>query len=291
MAPNHLLSAKRKLKRAFMTTRSKIRRWRKSFGAEEFARLVGKLGVTRGDTLLVHSSLSGFEGYRDGVPSIIRILQESVGPKGTILMPTQPFQGTAVDYVRKGEMFDVARTPSKMGIITEVFRRSPGVVRSVHPTHPVAVWGAGADDIIRDHYRSETPCGKGTPYARFGDRGGKILLLGTGINCLTYYHSLEEDIEGRIPVSPFTEETFDIRSRDANREIVQTRNRLFEPGLSRLRDMRPTIPYFKARGVWRDGWVGTLYAILLSASDLRSVVYEMLDKDEYCYHLERLAAG
>ena len=49
MAPNHLLSAKRKLKRAFMTTRSKYLRWRKSFGAEEFAGLVEKLGVTRGE--------------------------------------------------------------------------------------------------------------------------------------------------------------------------------------------------------------------------------------------------
>src|SRR5881397_1311983 len=41
-------------------------------------------------------------------------------------------------YVQKNPKFDLRRTPSKVGPLTEVFRPLPSVVRSLHPTHPVA---------------------------------------------------------------------------------------------------------------------------------------------------------
>ena len=80
---------------------------------------------------------------------------------GTVLMPTLPFGGVAIDYARKNPVFDVRRTPSQTGLLTEIFRRSAGVLRSVHPTHPVAVAGHGAVEMVEGHHLAATPCGRG----------------------------------------------------------------------------------------------------------------------------------
>src|SRR5207244_1814925 len=93
-----------------------------------------ELGVVPGDVLMVHSAFDRFLGYQGGLVDAIRTLQEVVGERGTLMMPTIPFQGTAVEYALGDPVFDVQRTVSRMGLLTEVFRRSPGVVRSIHPT-------------------------------------------------------------------------------------------------------------------------------------------------------------
>src|SRR2546425_534962 len=97
---------------------------------------------------------------------VIRALQDVLGPRGTLMMPTLPFTGSAIEYTSRDLVFDVRRTPSRMGFITEVFRRGPEVVRSLHPTHSVAVWGNNVDAIVAGHHVAETPCGRPTPYGR-----------------------------------------------------------------------------------------------------------------------------
>src|SRR5881396_3779069 len=136
------------------------------------------LGVVPGDVLMVHSAFDRFLGFQGGPVHVIRALQEVVGAGGTLMMPTIPFQGTAVEYALRDPVFDVRQTVSRMGLITEVFRRCAGVLRSIHPTHSVAVWGKPAAEIIAGHERSDTPCGRLTPYARLLDYDGKILLMG-----------------------------------------------------------------------------------------------------------------
>jgi aminoglycoside 3-N-acetyltransferase len=177
-------------------------RWvRRFFGftPDDLKDLLQKLGIRSGDVLLVHSSFNRFEGFTGNALDVIRVLREAVGPKGTLLMPTMTFGYRAVDNAREGKFFDVRRTPSRMGVISELFRRSPGVVRSVHPTHSVAAWGARA--LVADHHEVGTPCGPGTPWARLLEHRGKILFLGTGIITMTFYHACEEILAPRMPFS------------------------------------------------------------------------------------------
>ena len=69
-------------------------------------------------------------------------------------MPTFPFQGA--QGADKYSRFDVQKTPSKVGILTEVFRQTQGVERSKHPTHPVAAWGLHANEIVSTHHLGPT---------------------------------------------------------------------------------------------------------------------------------------
>src|SRR6184192_1730866 len=193
---------KRSLKRL---VRGYHRRFR-AFTPVDLNRALVELGVVSGDVVMVHSAFDSFLGFQGGPVDVIRTLREVVGARGTLMMPTIPFRGTAVEYALGDPVFDVRRTVSRMGLLTEVFRRSPGVVRSIHPTHSVAVWGNRADAIIAGHERAETPCGRSTPYQKLLEYDGKILLAGVPANTMTFCYFVVEELEPQLAIPVFTRE-------------------------------------------------------------------------------------
>src|SRR5215467_221797 len=259
-----------------------VRRWR-AFGADELAGALRQLGIRPGDTLLVHSSFDRFAGFSGKPSDVVRVLQEAVGTQGTLLMPTMPFTGTAVDYVSRGSIFDVRRTPSQMGLLTELFRRCPEVIRSVHPTHPVAAWGARAAEMVVDHHRARTPCGAGSPFARLLEADGRILLLGTDIESATFFHHVEEVLEPLMPVSPFTKDDFILQSYDETGTMVTSKTRLFDPALSRRRNLLKLAPVIKNHGSWAEARLGELDMILLEARDILAAAKRLAAQGVYCY--------
>lgn len=274
--------------------KNEIKRWAKtlhlaaltafySFDAGRLRRELTKLGLQQGDTLFVHSSFDAFAGFQGKPNEVNQALQGCVGSAGLLMMPTMSFTGSAIELARSNTLFDVRRTPSRMGLLSEIFRRSPGVVRSVHPTHPVACWGADAAAVAQGHHLSQTPCGRGTPFEALLRRRGKIVLLGTGIDVLTFYHHLEEVFEKELPASPFTEEVFTLRSKTADGELVETRCRLYAPAMSRRRNLRKLMPYLKKQGAWREGRVGRLRIAVLQAAGVEAAMREMNQRGVYCY--------
>jgi aminoglycoside 3-N-acetyltransferase len=254
-----------------------------SFDQKDFIVLLRRLGLKPGDVLMVHSSLDRFEGFTGKPTDIILALQEVVSPGGTILMPTLPFVGTAIDYISQAKIFDVFHSPSQMGLLTELFRRSPEVYRSVHPTHSVAAWGAKVEELIADHHLARTPCGAGSPFLRLLDHEGKLLFLGTGIRAMTFFHAVEELLAPNMPFSPFTKDSFSMQSRDSTGRVVKSRTYLFDAEWSRRRNLEKLVPVLKKRNVWIEGRVGQLDVVLLEAKDVVKACRHLSDQGVYCY--------
>ncbi len=199
-------------------------------------------------------------------------------------MSTIPFTGSALEWVAAGQVFDNYRTPSQMGLLTELFRRWPGVTRSQHPTHAVAALGAKAEMLCVDHHLAQTPCGRGSPYHRLLEVDAYSLLLGSGVETMIVYHAIEEIIEDKMPRSPFTEEVYRLQSRTVDGATVLTETRLFDPEMSRRRCVSRMIPYLKARpGCWRQVDLGGMEMLLIKAADVLEVAEEMALKGEFCY--------
>jgi aminoglycoside 3-N-acetyltransferase len=258
-------------------------RWRYGFGPDQLLTALRQVGIAVGDVVLVHSSIDRFGAFRGTTVDILATLKRAVGDSGTLLMPTIPFTGTAVDFVQSGQVFDVRRTPSRVGLLTELFRRSDGVTRSVHPTHPVAAWGALAKELLEDHLHSDTPCGPHSPYGRLVDRHGKIVLLGVGIDSFTFFHAIEARLQEQMPFSPFTLEVFEVKCLTADGRAVTARTRLFEPAVSRRRNIGKLVPELKAIGAWNEARAGNLSVIAIPAAESLEAAQRLAARGIYCY--------
>ena len=109
------------------------------------------------------------------------------------------------------------------------------------------------------------------------------MLLGTDISVLTFYHHLEELFESDLPASPFTAEVFTLRSKTAEGETVETRCRLYEPSISRRRNLYKLVPYLKKHGAWRQARVGRLQVTVMQAAGVEEAVRDMIRQGVYCY--------
>jgi aminoglycoside 3-N-acetyltransferase len=235
------------------------------------------------DVVLVHIAYNEFIGFTGRPSDVVASLRSAVSESGTLLMPSMPFTGSAVDYARSAQIFDVRRTASQMGLVTELFRRSAGTVRSLHPTHPVLANGPRAEELIRDHPLARTPCGRHSPFEKLAAAGGKIALVGTGIGVLTFYHYLEELMESLLPKSPFTEETFDLAFRGYDGETLHITTRLYDQGLSARRRLDGIEHELKMRGAWRELSVGRVSVVVLEACAVSDAVRAMVERGTYCY--------
>jgi len=140
-----------------------------------------KLGVKQGDSLMVHSALSALGLVRGGADTVIDALLEAVGSEGNVAMPLMTGNG----------VFKIEESPSNVGVVTEVFRQRKETVRSLHPSHSVGIQGKDAQWLVKDHVKQPTAYGKGTPYHKLVELGGKVLLLGVDQDRNTTLHTIE----------------------------------------------------------------------------------------------------
>ncbi|HAN20527.1 MAG: hypothetical protein A2Y15_06010 [Clostridiales bacterium GWF2_36_10] len=150
-----------------------------------------ELGIEKGDTVLVHSSLKSLGG--GVIPSqILAAFSAALGREGTLVLPSLSYM-----YCNKNNPdFDYYNTPSNVGIIAETFRTgTKNVVRSLCATHSCCASGAKADYITSGHILDSTPCGPNSPFKRVMELGGKILFLGCGMHPNTSMHAIEELFE------------------------------------------------------------------------------------------------
>ncbi|REJ04144.1 aminoglycoside N(3)-acetyltransferase [Microbacterium bovistercoris] len=163
------------------------------------------LGVEPGQVLLVHASLSSFGVVAGGEQTVITALRETVGPFGTVVMPSQSWQLCDPDYlddpalpsaarskVRQSlPVFDEVLTPTRsMGAIAELFRLQPDAHRSPHPHRSFAAAGLEAREITRVHELS-SPFGESSPLARLYALDAVVVLLGVGFDKCTSLHLAE----------------------------------------------------------------------------------------------------
>lgn len=252
------------------------------FDADRLRAALRKLGITRGDTVFVHSAFDAFRGFTGKPTEVLSVLDELVGPEGTILMPSIPFTGSAIKYVRSGAVTDIARTPSRTGLLTELFRRQQGTLRSVHPTHPVLARGTRAEAMIAGHIDARSPCGAGSPFAKLLEANGKILFLGVDIRSMTFFHYLEERFEDRISPSPLTSDVYDASVRTGGKTLT-IKTRMYDPALSRRRHIAAMLPELRRLGGIAATRVGLLPLILVRTEAARDAFEAVLKAGKTFY--------
>ncbi|MHA0858303.1 AAC(3) family N-acetyltransferase [Paenibacillus sp. CMAA1364] len=153
------------------------------------------MGVDQRGVVHVHSSMKSIGEVEGGAEMVLQVLEEFM-EDGLLVLPTH----TWASINASNPTFYVEESPSCIGILPELFRKRPGVIRSWHPTHSVAAVGKDAQSFTTGDERFDTPCARGSAWGKLLDRQATILLIGVDLKRNTFMHGIEEwvDIPGRM---------------------------------------------------------------------------------------------
>lgn len=162
---------------------------------DDIAEKLSDAGIVPSDILLIHSSLKSF-GYVSGGPiSVINAAKKSVGENGTVVFPTLVQR----DFANAYKNWDIKKSPSDVGLITETFRLLDESIRSDQATHSVAAWGKRAAELTCEHSSYGPRMGVfgdycfsySSPWQKMYINGAKIVFMGIDMVYNTFKHFTE----------------------------------------------------------------------------------------------------
>jgi len=271
-------SAQLKLKKRFVETFL-------SYGPAELEKNLRHLGVRAGDTVLLHSSFSFLSGFNGTPGELIDVFESAVKPDGNLMMVSLPYLSSSFEYLQSLKCFDVRRTISRMGLVSETFRRRNNVPRSLHPTHPMLASGPKAEWIIADHESCLYPCGPGTPFDKLVQLQGKVCFFDAPFATFTFFHFLEDFVKDRLPFSLYTHKLFEVKviDRDGRERMVNTY--VFSPDAIQRRQFHVLERQLRLRQLITCSRVGNTGLQLISVNDAIACTKEMADRGVFFYDI------
>lgn len=229
------------------------------FTQEDLKKQLEALGVPRDAPVVVHTSLRAVgdvEGRGDGLlDALISWFTRDKSPDGGLLcVPTHTWDRLGgADPIT----MDMNSDRTCVGTLPTLALRREDAIRSLHPTHSMAVFGDPekvsawtAGEVMTETSTSPDGC-----WGRLRTSGGKVLLIGVGHNRDTYLHSVEEwlGVPNRLSEN-FVPTRIRLKSSDVIERPIRCHHTV---GISEVSAKYPKYePAFRAHGCIRDGLVG-----------------------------------
>ncbi len=239
-----------------------------AYSRVELTAAVRDAGIGPGNTVLVHSGFDRTSGFQGTPSDVIDGLLEAIAPDGNLLMMSIPYRGSSQRYVERDPLFDVRRSPSAVGLISEVFRRRADVSRSASPLHPVLACGPLSAWLTTDHDKSPFSCGKGSPFERFLALDGIFLFFDAPFSSLTFMHYVEDRFRERLPVDPYDPVPAVVRVKDASGREARVRQYFFSASARERRAFERVEQALEKDGLIRTKRVGNTRLMIVRARDV-----------------------
>jgi hypothetical protein len=192
--------------------------------SDEIRQGLASLGLAPGDTVCANVSMRSLGYVREGPGGVIAAILDIVGEAGTLVMAAWPWSDPS--RIDRSAVFDLAATPSRMGLLSETLRSRPGAHRSLHPVASVVALGARAQALTSGHENSATPFGADSPYGKVAAAAPKLLIVGTGLGGILYH------VMDRVGFpNLYTREPVEFEVRDAAGASGRLRTFLPLPGI------------------------------------------------------------
>ncbi|MCK5246948.1 aminoglycoside 3-N-acetyltransferase, partial [Candidatus Bipolaricaulota bacterium] len=177
------------------------------------ARDLAELGVSHGDTIMLHASVGEIGWIVGGPEEVLGAVTDVLGDRGTVMMYVG-WEGSPYDIAVEARELPPAlleiwpaynpltsRAMHAWSMLTEYLRTWPGALRSDHPDHSFAAVGANATELTQDH-PLQYGMGPESPLAKLCELKGKVLLLGAPLSSVTLLHHAEHlaDVPGKAVV-------------------------------------------------------------------------------------------
>lgn len=238
-------------------------------GKKELGRDLAAMGICSGDTLLVHASMKSIGPVEGGADTVLDALTGALRD-GLLCLPAHTWSTVNAAH----PLFDQANTPVCVGILPELFRRRPGVFRTLHPTHSLSLLGREAAAFGAGEERKSTPCAPDSCYGRLAQRGAKVLLIGVDFSRNTLLHCVEEiaGVPGRI-----TESCEPLLVRTAQGQTIPVPSRRHIGAVSENYVILE--PVMRRRGILWDTAFGKARCLLCDAAPMFDTALALLGRN------------
>jgi aminoglycoside 3-N-acetyltransferase len=259
-----------------------------AYDGQQLLKTLRALGVQLGDTVLLHSAFEEHHGFRGTVREATDVFLEAVGPGGNLMMVSLPYRSSSLAYLGQRKRFDVRKTPSMMGMLSELFRRRPEVLRSLSPTHPMLAHGPDAAWFVSGHECCPYPCGPGSPFEKLVAKDAKAVFYNTTFGTFTFFHYLEHLVSSEMPFSLYTEAPFHAPVVDASGAQSTVLTYPFAPEAMRRRKSDVLERELRQRQAFKECRLGNGSLLVVRIRETVECVRDMSQKGIYFYDLTGL---
>jgi len=234
------------------------------------------MGLKMSDAIMIHSSMKAIGTVEGGGETVIDAFLEYFS-KGLVMMPAHTWAQMSEEY----SVFRPDTEPACVGLLPNLLLKRAGALRSLHPTHSIVAYGAGAEEYIRGEEACTTPCSPGGCWDRLRHIGAKILLVGVTHIRNTFIHSVEEvyQVPERFTAKPVC---FQIVMPDGQwKETAVYRH--YNPYTAHISESYDKLTEaFYGTGAAQEGRLGDAECILCDAVKVFEVTGTILVKEKNC---------
>ena len=170
-----------------------------------------KIGLKKGDILIVHSSFAPFENSSISPFDIINMLLDFVGKDGTLVMPVirshekyKKNKKIKNDNLEEVEFeYNVKKSPVRTGIIPFYLMNKKNAITSLLPFNTLTALGKESEQMIKHELSEEFPTANGinSPWKYCTDKNALVISLGIDLtHSLTILHTPEDVNNKNWPV-------------------------------------------------------------------------------------------
>ena len=259
------------------TAKDLIIRYFLSYDSQDLIRALRKKGLGLGDAVMVHSSWWPSNGFQGKPVDMVNALKGVVGPDGLLSMTSMTYQNVSSrEFLARQVPVKIRRSASKMGLLTEVFRRGKGVERSMNPAHPILAWGDMANLFLEGHDKIECSFGKGSPFDKLLELKGKILCIDAPFSTITFTHFLEDRIAESLPFDLYEPEAMPGRVVDRDGVEHEVPTRVLSQVANSLRREEWLVQALDALGLIQRFKVGNTHFLLIECEPMTQCVDKMV---------------
>ncbi len=219
----------------------------------------------KGRVVSVHASLKAVGAIDGGGDTLLSALIEFFTAEGGLLcVPTHTWDTF---------VYDRRKNQSCTGVLSCLAAGRPDAVRTLHPSHSMAVFGEAERvmEFVKDEETATTPAGPDGCYGKLYDEDGYVLLIGVGHEKNTFLHCVEEmlQVPNRLLNEP---DEWTIIHKDGRKEqrLLYCFDEESHPDVSLF--FGKFEPAFRYHGCITDGYIGNAPVQLCCARKMKEVM-------------------
>lgn len=238
--------------------------------------LLRQCGIQPTDTVLIHSGLRAIGPMEGNAEGLLEVLTDYLS-EGLLIFPTHTWAFITQDYA----VFDADKTPSCVGTLSNIARKTPGFLRSMHPTHSVCACGTRAKWYVDHDLTASTPVGVKNCFGILADLDAKILFLGAPLSKNTFIHSIEEEMN--VP-DRFTPHIYHFLSQSKTQSLEYTMPRHYSTLSAHISEhYEKLLPIFLKKKIAKEFLFGNAISYMVYAKTCHTLVRDILTKDLHAF--------